>query len=1278
MTSSSISANRADDAGISSVISLPHAFLGRARLPSAFRHGLATLALLLSVVMPSIAMAQALVCATPGQETTSPVSGVINTYYPGGTANLSAGATSLGLGTRDSRGSSVAIAAGDLVLVIQMQDGTLNTTNNSNYGNGSGSGQGTTSMGSAGRYEFVRADSVSGTTVNFSPALTHSYVNADRTGASAQQRYQVIRVPQYTAVTMNGVEGPAWNGATGGVVVADASGTLTLGSGTVEGQGGRAVFLAGRGFRGGAGIAANSNGNDAEWRSTANANGIKGEGIAGTPQRMSNKTNDFGASVTGASLTAVTTAGQGYPNGDYARGAPGNAGGGGTEGTPSPGANSRNAGGGGGGNFASGGLGGRPWNAPLNDTNGRGGAGYAGSIGFNRVLLGGGGGAGGTNNSTGETGTYENSGIGCSAGALCSSGASGGGIVILRARSFTGSGVIDVRGAHGYNVGSDAAGGGGAGGSVILQASQGGSATVDARGGDGGNAWAGRAGTSIAERHGPGGGGSGGFVAFSPSNFAVSATLTGGRAGRTTNGATDTYGSAGNNGGQQGFLPPNVPGVSPGADCFPDLRLAKTNNGSTLNNGDASNYVLTVSNVGGSASTGTTTVVDVLPAGITVSNGPVPLTGAQAANWACNAATNVLTCTSTTALPAAGNSVFGFLALVETVPNGSSVTNRARIGGGGDPNKPAPNATTTAECTGNNTPAGCAIDVDTVNAPLLSVVKTDNSATVVTGGATTYQLTVANSGASPTVGNIRVVDVLPVGMSYTGNSPFSSGGFTCTYTSADLSFTCESTTAIANGSSVVIAIPATVAASTASALTNRAQVGGGSDPGKITLPTVASTTACPAPTSPDINNSNVATGCTADTNSVTDISLALEKDDGQPFMPINGQTTYQFRVRNSGTVDSVGTIQFRDVLPSLPMTWPAALTLAGPNAADWTCVRASDAVVTCTSSVIITAGSLSNFSLVANVGAATNLTQYTNRARIGGGGDADLPATLTDTLVNACSGNNVPAGCAIDLNTAQNAAQVRLAKSHVDPQAKQPGDSVTFNLGVSNSGGSTTSADIRVVDVLPAGITYPGPATFTSGGFSCTHASGVITCDRNNNVANQLAAGESAIISFVATVSSGIGSGILVNRAQVAGGGDPQLGVATTATATTTAECSGNGTAYLGCAVDPVPVVLNANLSITKSNGTNAVVAGNPFNYTIVVSNAGPAAAGGARVSDPATPGLSCTAVSCGSALNGAQCPVETGAALLTALQSTGGVAVPALPANSAVTFTLTCTAASP
>ncbi len=90
--------------------------------------------------------------------------------------------------------------------------------------------------------------------------------------------------------------------------------------------------------------------------------------------------------------------------------------------------NQYNAGGGGGGNFAQGGLGGRPWNLPLNDTNGRGGASYAGTLSFARVFLGGGGGAGGTNNNTADNAVYENQAIACNiagtsndTGAKCSS-----------------------------------------------------------------------------------------------------------------------------------------------------------------------------------------------------------------------------------------------------------------------------------------------------------------------------------------------------------------------------------------------------------------------------------------------------------------------------------------------------------------------------------------------------------------------------------------------------------------------------------------------------------------------------------------------------------------------------------------------------------------------------------------------------------------------------------------------------------------------------------------
>ena len=81
--------------------------------------------------------------------------------------------------------------------------------------------------------------------------------------------------------------------------------------------------------------------------STNNANGSKGEGIAGTPRYVN------------YNFTLIDNVVEGYPSGSFARGAPGNAGGGATDSNPP--ANDQNAGGGGGGNGGPGGRGGNGW-----------------------------------------------------------------------------------------------------------------------------------------------------------------------------------------------------------------------------------------------------------------------------------------------------------------------------------------------------------------------------------------------------------------------------------------------------------------------------------------------------------------------------------------------------------------------------------------------------------------------------------------------------------------------------------------------------------------------------------------------------------------------------------------------------------------------------------------------------------------------------------------------------------------------------------------------------
>ena len=79
------------------------------------------------------------VCVLPGKDGAGgTLSGVVNSYHPG-TANVAAGLanTCIPVGTARA-GGGAAIGLNDLLLVIQMQDATIDSTNTVNYGDGTG------------------------------------------------------------------------------------------------------------------------------------------------------------------------------------------------------------------------------------------------------------------------------------------------------------------------------------------------------------------------------------------------------------------------------------------------------------------------------------------------------------------------------------------------------------------------------------------------------------------------------------------------------------------------------------------------------------------------------------------------------------------------------------------------------------------------------------------------------------------------------------------------------------------------------------------------------------------------------------------------------------------------------------------------------------------------------------------------------------------------------------------------------------------------------------
>ncbi len=618
----------------------------------------AALLLALFLFLPR-AHAQA-VCPATLPTTNCTLSGVANDYWQGSGSAL-AGAGSVTLGARRAGGAGAAIAAGDLVLLIQMQDADIDSSNGTAYGSGNAAnlGSGSTALNSAGRYQFVRAVTAVGAgggTLTFTPALSFALRTRDNAGSATpgNARWQALRLPACATASATGVTAPDWNGSTGGVVALDVLGALTLGGAT-------AINVAGLGFRGGAGrqLSGSGTGTNNDYRTiapggTAGANGAKGEGIAGTPRWINNVTTFNAAPV------LLDNGAEGYENGSFARGAPANAGGGGTDGNTA--GNDENAGGGGGGNYGVGSVGGNTWNSNR-ASGGRGGFGYSTTLNMGTVFMGGGGGAATTNNATADAATYTNPpGVGCSAGALCSSGARGGGIVILRAGSVSGAGLIDARGADGYNVLNDGAGGGGGGGAVVLLTLSAGSANVNVAGGNGGNAWRSQAlGGTPDNRHGPGGGGGGGFIAFSPAiGWSLGATFAGGISGKTTTTA-DGYGTAAASGGVAAFNAPTVPGAAPAAYCPAAVKAVRlftdTGISGLVNPGDTLEYTVIYRNGTGAAIAGFN-ITDTLPPGLTYVAGSLALvtTGGAAAtaNAGYNGAASNTLLSAPVTLPAGG------------------------------------------------------------------------------------------------------------------------------------------------------------------------------------------------------------------------------------------------------------------------------------------------------------------------------------------------------------------------------------------------------------------------------------------------------------------------------------------------------------------------------------------------------------------------------------------------------------------------------------------------
>ena len=1020
---------------------------------------------------------QPLLCATPGRDGAGgTLTGVVNTYFPPAAAGtVNSGSTSVTLGA--SSGAPSGIAVGDLVLIIQMQDSVINSTNTGSYGDGLAGdpASGSTSLGSSGLFEFVTATSAipaAGGTLQFAGSgsgggLLNSYSSIAATLTQPQQTFQVIRVPQYTSATLSsGLVPLGWSGKVGGVLVLDVSSQLTLGG---------TVALDAFGFRGGAGrkLAGGTGAvTDYVTAATNAANGSKGEGIAGTPRYLAPLT------ITTASVPIDTTGGtpaDTLPAGSYARGAPGNAGGGGTDGHPVN--NDYNSGGGAGSNGGTGGQGGYGWNSltVTNSTDG----GFGGALfpaSTSALVMGGAGGAGTTND-----GTYYNTTTNGNGNGIFSSGGAGGGIAIIHAGSVAGTGNVTSNGQSTQSTLNDSTGGAGAGGSVLILANSGGlgGLTVSAIGGNAGNAWPTEApGGFPGERHGPGGGGGGGVIFLSAAPAA--SNVAGGSNGYTDN-VQDSYGATPGQPGQvvTTHLITETPGTQAGAYCAgTDLSVRNFGAPVVVAPGGTVTYTQSVTN-GGAFDAVNAVFSETIPANTTFKS------IVAASGWTCTTpavgATGNITCTN----PVFGAGTNGTFTVAVTVgaatPSGTQIVDVDNIvSGTSDPN-----------LANNSATAITTVSVATSADLILSNVA---SAPTVTAGSTVTMVgSVFNQGPAA-AGSTSFIENIPANTTFASLVP--PAGWNCNPlppAGGTGTITCTIAALAVGGSatfSVVLNVPAGTAAGTV-----------------ITAPaTVSSVT-------PDANPTNNDATATTLVASAGQSDLAVFTAATPNPVTQGNNITYTQSVTNNGPATETNAT-FKDTIP----VNTTLVSFTPP--ANWTCntiAAGGTGTFTCTLNAgqTITNGTSVNFPMVVKVNLTTAPgTIITNSP------------SVSSTVGDPNSANNTATASVSVASPTQ--ADVSITKT-ASPEPVNQGTNLTYSLEVTNAG-PAVAQNLTVTDVLPGEVTFS--SVFTNMG-SCayTAATTTVLCSLSS-----LTVGSVAVITINVNAATFSANSLSSNTATVTSG----------------------------------------------------------------------------------------------------------------------------------------------
>ncbi|MBF5003648.1 FlgD immunoglobulin-like domain containing protein [Diaphorobacter caeni] len=512
----------------------------------------------------------------------------------------------------------------------------------------------------------------------------------------------------------------------------------------------------------------------------------------------------------------------------------------------------------------------------------------------------------------------------------------------------------------------------------------------------------------------------------------------------------------------------------------PNLLIEKAAAPTSFAAGGTGQYIIKVHNssaVGTSSTTGTFTVEDSMPSGITI--GPV----ATGPDWNCSASTSTkISCTSAPGVVLLPGSAASPIVANVVVASGltGKVSNTATVSGGG------------MDCSAAN---ACTSTVPTnIDRPVLTVSKVLGSKFEL-GKPSNYLITVLNNGQTATLGVGTITDTIPAGLTIGDLSTLNNGA--CT--NAGQVVTCSVPAKLATGASVNFTIPVTPDATLLNtSVVNTAKANGGF--GDLTCV-----------------DDDKCVGTTDDPFSAP--KLELTKRASPQVFAVGQQSKYVLTVKNLGDAATSADVVVTDSVPAL-------LTIDAVPTPD---CSVSGQLVTCTvaAPLAATVGEKSFEILVTpKAGNALNPQAIVNDAYVRGGGDPLCTASTAD--------KDLQARCKDSVTTGVNAPQLSIVKT-ADPAVFDVGVQAKYVFTVSNVGTVATSGNIIVTDVIPSSLvigTLP-----TAAPVNCVRAaatSNQVTC----TITSSMAANAQPVIIEI-PVTPGIDAWPLVtNTASVSGGGD--------------------------------------------------------------------------------------------------------------------------------------------